>query len=443
MKLNWFTPLPPARTDITRYTTVLLPALGAHAEVSLWTDQVQWDKQLKAHARVVHFAAEKISWPELHGADLNIYNIGNNHTFHSGIWQISQQAPGIVILHDLCLQHLFGGHYLQARKDRSTYIWQMARYYGEAGRRTAQSFAAGACSTESLAIRYPLTGLALEGALGVVVHTRMAFETVTRMSHRPVLYAPLPYQASSLQTRGQWDESRRQSARPPYKIVVIGYLGPNRRLDSILRAISELPDRGQFRLCIYGPVWDPDNIRRLIRTYGLHSLVEVHGYVEDLDREIADAALALNLRNPTMGEASGSQLRLWDHAIPTMVTQTGWYESLPPDAIIFVRPEAEVEDIRAGLQSFLRDPAGMSRLGEKGRQVLDTEHSPEQYAASLAAFAPLARRAYSRTAALSLADRAGADLKRWAPPHTSGAWLDHFAEVIASLVPSGRVAGAE
>jgi len=441
MRLNWFTPLPPARTDIARFSTALLPALRARTEVSLWTDQAHWEDKLETKCRIVHFAPEKVSWPELHGSDLSIYNIGNNHDFHSGIWQLSQQMPGIVILHDLCLQHLFGGYYLRVRKDRNTYIWQMARYYGEAGRRIAQSFAAGACSTESLAISYPLTSLALEGALGVVVHTRAAFETVTRMSHRPVLYAPLPYQPSSTQTRGRWDELRRQHPRP-HKIVVFGYLGPNRRLDSILRALSELPEKRHFRLCIYGPIWDPENVRRLIRGYSLNAMVEVHGYVEDLDREIADAAVALNLRYPTMGEASGSQLRLWDHAIPTMVTKTGWYDSLPGDAVLFVRPDSEVEDIRAGLQSLLSDPAALSRLGEKGRHILDTEHTPAQYATALAALIPLALRESPRTAALSLADRVGRDLKRWAPRFASGGWPDHFAEVIESLVPRGNSSAA-
>ena len=36
--------------------------------------------------------------------------------------------------------------------------------------------------------------------------------------------------------------------------------------------------------------------------------------------------LLINLRYPTMGEASLSQLRIWRHALPSMVTQVGWHE---------------------------------------------------------------------------------------------------------------------
>jgi len=433
MRLNWFSPLPPAKTDIAEYTARLLPALRARADVQLWTDQTSWEADLQRRCCVRRFDPGKVAWPDLQKADLNIYNIGNNSDFHSGIWLLSQQMPGIVILHDTCLQHLFGGYYLHVRKDRDAYVAQMTRHHGEAGRRIAESFAAGACSTESLAVGFPFTALALERALGVVVHTRPAFELVASMTHRPLVYAPLPYQPSGDHARRGWDDLRRRRPRPPYKVVVLGYLGPNRRLDSILRALRELPERSEFRLAIYGTIWDPEYIRRLIHSYALDSLVECYGYVEDLDNVLADGDLALNLRHPTMGEASGTQLRLWDHAIPTMVTKTGWYATLHGDAVRFVRPECEVTDIIAGLQSYLRDPAGASRLGETGRHILDTEHTPEQYAASLAALVPLALCEYPRTAALSLADRVGRELKRWAPVYAHTARLEHFAEMITSL----------
>jgi len=432
MRINWFSPLPPARSGIARCTSDLLPAMRKQADVVVWTDQEMWETDLGAQNRVCRFDPQRPSWPNLHKADVSIYNIGNNVDFHSGIWELSRQMPGIVILHDTCLQHLFAAHYLEKRKDREGYIRQMMRHYGDAGRHTAMALIDGAGSTDALAIAFPLTALAIEGALGVVVHTLPALRTVSQMSNRPVLYAPLPYQPASEQTRQQWAEFSQQRRRPPYKIVVFGYLGPNRRLEPILRALSEWPGRAQFRLSIYGTVWDPAHVRKMIHSFDLDSLVEIHGHAEDLDRALADADLALNLRYPTMGEASFTQLHLWDHAIPTMVTKIGWYATLPDDAVLFVRPEAEVEDVQAGLQSFLDNAQNLSRMGERGRQILDADHNPEQYAASLIAFVPQALRQYPRTAALSLTDRIAAELNRWAPVY-AGNEPDHFAKLIAPL----------
>ena len=40
--IHWFSPLPPARTDIAEYTRRILPALNREAQVILWTDQGVW-----------------------------------------------------------------------------------------------------------------------------------------------------------------------------------------------------------------------------------------------------------------------------------------------------------------------------------------------------------------------------------------------------------------
>src|SRR5204863_631305 len=37
MKLNWFSPLPPAATDLAHFTMRVLPALSQRADVTLWT----------------------------------------------------------------------------------------------------------------------------------------------------------------------------------------------------------------------------------------------------------------------------------------------------------------------------------------------------------------------------------------------------------------------
>ena len=52
MKINWFSPLLPARTDIAHYTARILPALKSSAQITLWTHQPEWDRELENHARV-------------------------------------------------------------------------------------------------------------------------------------------------------------------------------------------------------------------------------------------------------------------------------------------------------------------------------------------------------------------------------------------------------
>src|ERR1051326_7313009 len=95
MKINWFCPLPPARTSIADdYLVGILPALSKHSELTLWTDQSSWDRSPESVALVRSYDPRRMSWPELNQADVTFYNIGNNHLFHTSIWQVSLKHSG-------------------------------------------------------------------------------------------------------------------------------------------------------------------------------------------------------------------------------------------------------------------------------------------------------------------------------------------------------------
>jgi len=145
MKINWFSPLLPAKTAAADYTTGILPALSKAADIILWTDQNEWDASLEKHAEVRPFQPEKISWRELNHADISIYQIGNGPQFFKSICQVSKRHPGIVVLHDF---------------------------------RAAE--------------KNPLRRGALENALGLIVHTQAEADCLKREKRWPLIYVPLP-----------------------------------------------------------------------------------------------------------------------------------------------------------------------------------------------------------------------------------------------------------
>jgi glycosyltransferase involved in cell wall biosynthesis len=426
MRLNWFSPLPPARTDIAGFTARLLPALCRRAEVVLWTDQEEWDTALAAYGPVRRFDPGTLDWVDLHRADVTVYNIANNPGFHGAAWQVSRRHPGVVVLHDLSLQHLFAGIH---GDDLDGYSEIMGRYYGSAGRWAAEAWWSDRVSVEFLGAYFPLTRLALEGALGVVVHSRRVYEALRKAGQLPALHAELIYPA----TPGRSFADR--SAGPPYRLVVFGYIGPNRRLASVLEALARLPRRACFRLDVYGQVWDADLVRGQIATHGLEDRVALHGFVPeaDLERALALSHLAINLRVPTVGEASGSQLHIWDHALPSLVSRVGWYADLPADAVAFVRPEREVEDLAALLEDFAERPGHYARMGLRGRQLLDERHTPDAYAERLLALAGRVRQLRARAEAVRTACRAGELLADWVAPYAAQEVYDRVARAVHEL----------
>jgi glycosyltransferase involved in cell wall biosynthesis len=418
MRLNWFSPLPPAKTGIADYSFGILPELSGRAEVTLWTDRAGWDPQLEKYAKVRHYQPDRVDWVELNRAELSFYNIGNNHLHHASIWQVSRQSPGIVILHDVRLHDFFESLYRGQWRDQAGYLAQIEKHYGEEGLRLATEFVnARHGDFDLMAQRFPMTGAVLENALGAVVHTKDGFNELRSSNRCPVFYAPLP-SAPIIPSNPSGKDGRQANA---HRLIIFGHIGRNRRLDAVLEALAHLRQRELFQLDIYGEIDDPKTLRQRIQTLNLKDTVKVHGYAPaaELDHALSTASLAINLRYPTMGEASASQLRIWEHALPSLVTRVGWYASLPADAVAHVSPDNEVADIRSHFESFLRDPERFVQMGRHGRRLVETEHHPKAYASTMLSLVDVARQLKLRHAAFELAKRTGEIMGSWSKEMTA------------------------
>jgi glycosyltransferase involved in cell wall biosynthesis len=431
MKLNWFSPLPPAATDIAHYTSRVLPALSAVSDVTLWTTKRQWPKSLESFAEIRRYGLDRPPWTELNRADMTFYHIGNNPKFHWPIWHVSRIHPGVVVLHDFRLHHFFDWIYRCHYQDRNLYLETIETYYGANARSDAKEcFNTSARNIDYMAEQYPLTELALENVLGVMVHTPDAFKALEPKAEWPLAYAPLPFPSG-----GHLDS---RPPGPPYRLIIFGYLGRNRRIESVLKALAELPEKDQFRLDIFGSILDgPEGLQSQIRALKLSSLVKLHGFVaeERLRAALAAAHLAINLRFPTVGEASGTQLRIWSHALPSLVTPEGWYASLPPDAVAFVPPGIdEAASIQQHLRRLLQAPEEFAEMGLRGYEKLKVDHAPQAYATKVIELAERAKQYRLQRAAELLAKRAGAPLFEWLGPEHLDERLRHVVGEALSLV---------
>ncbi len=430
-RLHWFSPLPPARTGIADYTAQIVPYLAKAVDIVLWTSQQRWNRAIERYASVRRFDSRTLRRRDIASAsdvvNIPVYHIGNNGPLHRAIWEVSRDVPGIVVLHDTRLQDFFAHIFRDAYRDEGSYVSAMARYYGPEGRAAAERFWQGGFSTEQMAERFPLLSLALENSLAAIVHSPEGLDLLAKENYGPARYLNLPYAATPVAP------ARRPG--PPFRIVISGYGGPNRRLDSFLRALAVFDRRDLFRVEIYGTVWDPPSIENLIRDCGLSRIAALHGVVplRRLDEALRGAHLAVNLRFPTMGEASMSQLRLWDHGIPSLTTPVGWYAQVPKDTVLYVRPEREEADIQMHLASLLDHPERVRAVGDNGRRALLAMHAPEQYVSLLLEFASRFRFFQARRAAGMAATRVGCDLGQWSPPECVDLVSRRAAHAVSAL----------
>ena len=431
MRIHWFSPLAPAPTDIAHYTGRLLAALAARAEVTLWTDQPHWYSGLERHAAVRRFHPLNFPWEALHDADAAFYNIGNNARFHRAIGMVSRRFPGFSIMHDVLL-HDSVAFDCRERNDRAAYLEIMQSLYGARGRRDGELLWKGVLNLLEMGRVYSCAPFFLESSLGAaslgaIVHSRAAERALAKEVDVPVIRLPLPFPA------------RRRPPRPhgggaPWKLVVFGYLGANRCLEQILTALARLADY-PFHLHIYGIVEDPGGVAALMERLPLAGRVTLHGFVPEveLDAALASAHLAINLRYPTKGEASGSQLRIWSHGLPSLVTRIGWYAELPPGTVSFVRPDFLVEDLCAHLRAYAARPAGYVDSGMRGHEYFVERHSPASYAAKIVELAGQAAAYRRRWNALRIGSRAVEGLQGWFPAGQLEGYVDRVAGVVSEL----------
>ena len=236
------------------------------------------------------------------------------------------------------------------------------KLYGEEGLENAQKFLDGFVSMATMADKYPMTPLALESAIALMTHNRESYQQLSQENHWMTGYTPLPYLADNL------GQINRRKSQTPYQIIMFGFMGQNRCLNSVFKALAMLPRREQFRLHIYGEMWDEDYIFSQIQELGgLENIITLHGFVSDdeLHHALNNANLAINLRYPSMGEASASQLHLWSYSLPSIASQTEWYGSLDSNAVAFVRPNHELEDLTHHLNDFLNNPEKICSNGHR------------------------------------------------------------------------------
>jgi glycosyltransferase involved in cell wall biosynthesis len=381
---------------------------------------------------VRHYDAARPPWRAISEADLTFYQMGNDPRYHHAIWHISRQHPGIVILHDLMLQHFFSGlvfHNLGF--NRRQYLELVERHHGTQGRILAESHLHGLLGTEELGLRCPLTGAATDNALAVIVHSEAAYRMVS--AELPAAYLPLCICAPAPPEKPAPRSG--DSERHPYHLSLFGFLGPNRRLPVLLRALAGFARRDRFRLDIYGTIEGEEKVQQLIGRLGLADLVTMRGFVhhDELDEALRRTDLVVNLRNPSMGEASASQLHLWQYGLPALVSRAAWYETLPEDTVAFVRPDHEAEDIQAHLAGFLDDPEKYRQLGRNGQRHVTENHSMESYAHSLLEMAHRAPEFRTQWIARDLSQRAASAMSTWCDASTMDAFLGRAAEEIQVL----------
>jgi len=320
MKLSMYTPVPPARTGVVHYVSMLLPALREKAEVEING-----------------------------GTGTPIYQLGNN-PHHEFVYRQAMRNPGVAVLHDVVLHHLIVELTL-ARGDVDGYVNALRANHGEAGAAWARGRAAGLHS-EMGNFLMPASVDVANRSRAVIVHNRWAAELLRSFGvSAPIRVVPHPYVHDA--ARHDRDGLRRRLGFTSTNRVIglFGFLTSAKRAQVVIEAFQRARQKNPgLRLLVVGEAAPNIDVNEMAGTG-----VVVTGYVADEDFGSYYAAVdrLVNLRYPSAGETSGTLIRTFDAGKPVAVSDYAQFAEYPDECVVKI-PFDETE-IDALADFFLRD----------------------------------------------------------------------------------------
>ena len=327
-----YTPLPPARTGIAHYASMLLPALRQHVDV-IAVDRPQAEHRAPLAA---------------------IYQLGNN-PHHEWIYLEAMKNPGVVVLHDLVLHHLIVEMTL-ARGDVDGYVAALRESHGEAGAAWALGRANGLHS-EMGNFLLPASIALAQRSRAVIVHNRYAEGRLRSFGvTTPIHVVPHPYEPAPDARARRAEVRARHGFEPDARVIgLFGFLTAAKRSEVVLRAFAEGRARDpRLRLLVVGEPAPNIDVATLAGDG-----ITFTGYVDDDEFAAYYAAVdrLVNLRYPTAGETSGTLIRAFEAGKPVAVSDYAQFAELPDDVVVKIAFDREEEALVDFFTSDLADPS--------------------------------------------------------------------------------------
>jgi glycosyltransferase involved in cell wall biosynthesis len=385
-RMAFISPLPPERSGISDYSAQLLPALSRFYEIDVIVNQSKvsddWVQRHCAIRSVQDFVEKGEQY------DRVVYQFGNSH-FHSHMFSLLDQYPGVVVLHDFFLSGVLS--HLESRSETRQF-WIDALFHSH-GYPALHDYFHGT-SRRAVALRYPGNLPVIEAGVGVIVHSRHAIDLARSWYGYSTSDFSLIPLVRSTDLPVSRDQARKMLRVPDdwFLVCSFGYLSPSKLNHRLLNAWSQVMLRGRSSrslLLFVGENPSPPYqiaIAQQIAELGLAKTVRITGWTdtEKFQAILAAADLCIQLRSESRGETSAAVLDCMNFGQATIINAHGSMADIR-DSTVFKLPDDFTDECLAQAISRMMDnSAERHELGRRAREEITLFHSPDVVAARYA-----------------------------------------------------------
>jgi glycosyltransferase involved in cell wall biosynthesis len=391
-RLAYVSPLPPQRTGIASYSLELLPELAKYYDIDVIVDQDEINSTwINANTGIY-----SIAWFTKHGHryDRVLYQIGNS-PFHAHMWDLLERLPGVIVLHDIFLGD---ATYYRSEHGSGPLLGLPMRLYADHGYGALANYA-HTKDIEAAIQNYPYSLCLIQAALGVIVHSEHA-KALARQRYNAQIVAQflvIPH------LRVLPPVADKQAARKTlgidqsvFLVCSFGHIVPNKMYAELIEAwlASSLAANKDCLLVLVGASNGAygAQLNTQINDSNFSERIKITGWADDASFKtyLSAADLAVQLRQESRGESSGSVLDCMALGLPIICNAHGSMAELPPESVWRLQDNFKIAELTDALTTLWHEPVKRHKLGQAGRHAVQHFFAPwhcaELYHDSIEAF---------------------------------------------------------
>lgn len=376
-RLLYVSPFPPLKSGISDYSVILANALTDKYDITLCIDDYKAKSDLDLPA---------VFWKNVDYSqyDYIIYNIGNNPEFHSFMYDMCLEHPGMIILHDLSLYYLFVGHYC----DKGCFYSKLYEIEGldtflELKDKIKKN-GPNLLEQKELSSQYRFNKEILNSDNKIMVHSQYALDRVKAYNDK----ARQINMIQQVSTQFELVEKKKLYSKhkipmDAFAISSFGIIAETKLNHIACKIIKKIANEKKIKLC-YIMVGEGGYADLFVD----NETVFKTGFVDmnEFDSFIVHSDMVLNLRHPSMGETSAALIKILQMGKLCIINDEAWFSEIPDDCAVKLPVENIEKDLEEAILKYINNEKEKEIIEKNAKNYINTEYATNKIVDNIVSF---------------------------------------------------------